>query len=123
MSTYVSVVISPDTTTSPVLTSVSHATRPYGSSRSTASRTPPEIWSAILSGGPSVTGPRVNRRAVRDLVGDLVRVALGDGLGREQVLVVGQVAHGIRRGAPGRGVSCGARRRPLRARARDRSWL
>src|SRR5919109_2626326 len=60
MSTYVSVVISPDTTTSPVFTSVSHATRPPGSSRSTASRTPSEIWSAILSGWPSVTDSEVN---------------------------------------------------------------
>src|SRR5919198_5350115 len=61
MSTYVSVVISPDTTTSPVFTSVSQATRPPGSSRSTASRTPSEIWSAILSGWPSVTDSEVNR--------------------------------------------------------------
>src|SRR6059036_2184174 len=61
MSTYVVVEISPDTTTRPVLTSVSHATRPYGSSRMTASRTPSEIWSAILSGWPSVTDSEVNR--------------------------------------------------------------
>src|ERR687888_2668560 len=61
MSTYVVVEISPETTTSPVLTSVSHATRPYGSSRITASRTPSEIWSAILSGWPSVTDSDVNR--------------------------------------------------------------
>jgi hypothetical protein len=50
MSTYVSVVISPATTTSPVVTSVSHATRPYGSSERTASRTESETWSATLSG-------------------------------------------------------------------------
>src|SRR3982751_470766 len=61
MSTYVVVEISPETTTRPVLTSVSHATRPYGSSRSTASSTPSEIWSAILSGCPSVTDSDVNR--------------------------------------------------------------
>ena len=42
--------ISPDTTTRPVFTRVSHATRPFGSSRSTASSTPSEIWSATLSG-------------------------------------------------------------------------
>src|SRR3954449_12267387 len=66
MSTYVSVVISPETTTSPVFTSVSHATRPYGSSRSTASRTPSEIWSAILSGWPSVTDSDVNRYSLSD---------------------------------------------------------
>src|SRR3954454_751824 len=61
MSTYVSVEISPDTTTRPVLTSVSQATRPYGSSASTASRTPSEIWSATLSGWPSVTDSDVKR--------------------------------------------------------------
>src|SRR4029079_16576147 len=61
MSTYVVVVISPDTTTRPVLTRVSHATRPPGSSRRTASSTPSEIWSATLSGCPSVTDSEVNR--------------------------------------------------------------
>src|ERR1700754_3093585 len=61
MSTYVVVEISPETTTRPVFTSVSHATRPYGSSLRTASRTPSEIWSAILSGWPSVTDSDVNR--------------------------------------------------------------
>src|SRR5262245_24443728 len=61
MSTYVVVEISPDTTTRPVFTSVSQATRPYGSSRMTASRTPSEIWSATLSGWPSVTDSDVNR--------------------------------------------------------------
>src|SRR4051794_29567258 len=61
MSTYVVVEISPETTTRPVFTSVSHATRPVGSSRSTASRTPSEIWSATLSGCPSVTDSEVNR--------------------------------------------------------------
>src|SRR2546423_12129518 len=64
MSTYVSVEISPDTTTSPVLTSVSQATRPVGSSAITASRTPSEIWSAILSGWPSVTDSEVNRNSL-----------------------------------------------------------
>src|SRR5919202_3550332 len=61
MSTYASVVISPATTTSPVVTSTSQATRPSGSWRSTSSRTPSEIWSAILSGWPSVTDSEVNR--------------------------------------------------------------
>src|SRR5438067_3772981 len=55
MSTYVDVVISPATTTRPVVISVSQATRPPGSSARTASRTESEIWSAILSGWPSVT--------------------------------------------------------------------
>jgi hypothetical protein len=59
MSTYVSVVISPATTTSPVVTSVSQATRPLGSSVRTASRTESEIWSATLSGCPSVTDSEV----------------------------------------------------------------
>src|SRR5919201_3753709 len=66
MSTYVVVEISPDTTTRPVFTSVSHATRPCGSSRITASRTPSEIWSAILSGWPSVTDSDVNRNSLSD---------------------------------------------------------
>src|SRR5436190_23744999 len=61
MSTYVSVVISPETTIRPVFTSVSHATREPGSSRRHASRTPSEIWSATLSGCPSVTDSEVNR--------------------------------------------------------------
>ncbi len=56
--------ISPDTTTSPVFTSVSHATRPSGSSFITASRTPSEIWSATLSGWPSVTDSEVKRNSV-----------------------------------------------------------
>src|ERR687886_265152 len=54
-STYVLVVISPATTQRPVVTSTSQATRPVGSSCRTASRTASEIWSAILSGCPSVT--------------------------------------------------------------------
>src|ERR671923_2850323 len=66
MSTYVSVVISPETTTRPVFTSVSQATRPAGSSAMTASRTPSEIWSAILSGWPSVTDSDVNRNSLSD---------------------------------------------------------
>src|SRR5436190_15302977 len=45
----------------PVVTRVSHATRPVGSSRSTASRTASEIWSAILSGCPSVTDSDVKK--------------------------------------------------------------
>src|SRR5688572_14339069 len=63
MSTYVSVVISPATTTRPVVISVSHATRPSGSSRNTASSTVSETWSAILSGWPSVTDSEVNRNS------------------------------------------------------------
>src|SRR5262245_9940793 len=61
-STYVSVEISPATTTRPVVMSVSQATRPIGSSARTASRTESEIWSAILSGWPSVTDSEVNRK-------------------------------------------------------------
>src|SRR5437660_6438268 len=66
MSTYVDVVISPETTTRPVLTSVSQATRPRGSSAITASSTPSEIWSAILSGWPSVTDSDVNRYSLSE---------------------------------------------------------
>src|SRR5215210_2956157 len=61
MSTYVSVVISPATTTSPVVTSVSQATRALGSCSIAASRIVSEIWSAILSGCPSVTDSLVKR--------------------------------------------------------------
>src|SRR5829696_1308735 len=66
MSTYTSVVISPETTTRPVFTSVSQATRPSGSSAMTASRTPSEIWSAILSGWPSVADSEVNRNSLSE---------------------------------------------------------
>src|SRR5512140_3992723 len=61
MSTYVFVVISPAMSASPVVTSVSHATRPIGSSFRIASRMASEIWSAILSGWPSVTDSDVKR--------------------------------------------------------------
>src|SRR6266446_4299274 len=57
-----SVVISPATTTRPVVISVSQATRPAGSSARTASRTESEIWSAILSGWPSVTDSDVKEK-------------------------------------------------------------
>ena len=60
MWTYVFVVISPATTAMPVVTSVSHATRPAGSRARMASRTASEIWSATLSGWPSVTDSEVN---------------------------------------------------------------
>src|SRR4051794_17166125 len=62
MSTYVSVVISPATTTSPVVISVSQATRPAGSAARTASRMASETWSATLSGWPSVTDSDVKRK-------------------------------------------------------------
>ena len=62
MSMYVSVVISPATTTRPVVISVSQATRLIGSFVSAASRTASEIWSAILSGCPSVTDSEVKRK-------------------------------------------------------------
>src|SRR5947208_14426887 len=62
-----SVVISPATTTRPVVISVSHATRPFGSSVRTASRTESEIWSAILSGWPSVTDSEVKEKERLDM--------------------------------------------------------
>src|SRR5262245_12205866 len=86
MSTYTSVVISPETTTRPVFTSVSQATRPEGSSAITASRTPSEIWSAILSGWPSVTDSDVNRNSLSDrraVVMRRPRVHIGRGLSVE----------------------------------------
>src|SRR5678815_3958729 len=45
----------------PVVTSVSQATRLVGSCARRASRMESEIWSAILSGCPSVTDSDVNR--------------------------------------------------------------
>src|SRR3954470_5332709 len=48
----------------PVVTNVSTATRLLGSSVSSASRIVSLIWSAILSGCPSVTDSEVNRRPV-----------------------------------------------------------
>src|SRR4051812_6239127 len=62
MSTYASVDISPPTTTKPVVMNVSQATRACGSLLRTASRTESEIWSAILSGCPSVTDSDVNEK-------------------------------------------------------------
>src|SRR5471032_2964188 len=59
--TYASVVISPKIVASPVVTIVSHATRDAGSFASSASTTASEIWSATLSGWPSVTDSDVNR--------------------------------------------------------------
>ena len=59
-------VISPATTTSPVVTSVSQATRLLGSFARAASRIVSEIWSAILSGCPSVTDSEVKRCVVFD---------------------------------------------------------
>src|SRR5438552_3026697 len=47
--------------TRPVVTSVSQATRPSGSPPRMASRTASEIWSASLSGCPSVTDSEVKR--------------------------------------------------------------
>ena len=55
------VVISPATTIRPVVSRVSQATREYGSPARAASTTASEIWSAILSGWPSVTDSEVKR--------------------------------------------------------------
>src|SRR5271154_906713 len=60
-STYALVVISPAMTTRPVAVRVSAATRLKGSCARQASRIASEIWSAILSGCPSVTDSDVNR--------------------------------------------------------------
>ena len=60
MSTLAPVVTSPATTTKPVVINVSHATLDFGSWASIASKTASDIWSAILSGWPSVTDSEVN---------------------------------------------------------------
>src|SRR6266568_2343217 len=75
MSTYVVVVISPPTTTRPVVIRLSHGTRPIGLSVSTAAKTAIEIWSAILSGWPSVTDSDVK---VKERFGMAPRLAGGD---------------------------------------------
>src|SRR3954454_18140151 len=62
MSTQVLVLTSPEMWTWPVVIIVSTATRLCGSSLSMASRTASLIWSAILSGCPSVTDSDVNKR-------------------------------------------------------------
>src|SRR3954454_23897979 len=62
MSTYPAVVTSPAMCTCPVVISVSTATRLRGSCSSIASRIASLIWSAILSGWPSVTDSDVKRR-------------------------------------------------------------
>src|SRR5437588_10608812 len=49
-------------TATPVVTSVSQATRPFVSCFMTSSSTASEIWSAILSGWPSVTDSDVNKK-------------------------------------------------------------
>src|SRR6185295_18907375 len=59
--TYVVVVISPATQARPVVTSVSQATRAFGSSARMASRMASEMASATLSGWPSVTDSDVKR--------------------------------------------------------------
>ena len=61
MSTQVLVVISPVMMAMPVVTRVSQATRPCLSPSSMASNIESEIWSATLSGCPSVTDSEVNR--------------------------------------------------------------
>ena len=60
------VVISPATTTCPVVISVSQATRPIGSSVEDGVEHASEIWSAILSGCPSVTDSEVKRCSAID---------------------------------------------------------
>ena len=61
-STQALVVTSPATMTTPVLTSVSQATRPRGSAVRIASSTASEIWSATLSGWPSETDSEVKEK-------------------------------------------------------------
>src|SRR5882672_484462 len=61
-STQALVVTSPATITTPVLTRVSQATRPFGSAARMASSTASEIWSATLSGWPSETDSEVNEK-------------------------------------------------------------
>src|SRR5919112_3450482 len=75
MSTYPAVVTSPAMCTWPVVIMVSTATRLRGSCASIASRMESLIWSAILSGWPSVTDSDVKRR--RDTRYSLGSVTVG----------------------------------------------
>src|SRR5664280_2399175 len=87
MSTYVEVVISPATSTRPVVNNVSQATRLSGSSVNSASSTASEIWSAILSGWPSVTDSDV--KVYRELTEGSILIG---GLGPwQQAAVAGTV--------------------------------
>src|SRR5260370_5143835 len=58
--------MSPTTMARPVVTIASHATRASGSLARIASRMASEIWSASLSGWPSVTDSDVNRDGIAD---------------------------------------------------------
>src|SRR5262249_13349004 len=121
MSTYVFVVISPATTTSPVVISVSQATRPSGSSARTTSRTESEIWSAILSGCPSVTDSELNWNDLPDIArqGIAGLLAGADGALEEQTAAVDLRVQGERVDSGQRGNDL-LQRRGVRARARAR---
>ena len=62
-STYDRVVISPPTSTIPVVTKHSHATREEASRPIASSSTASEIWSQILSGCPSPTLSEVKMKS------------------------------------------------------------
>src|SRR5439155_19084900 len=103
MSTYPSVVISPETNTTPVVTRVSHATRLLGSLASIASKTASLIWSASLSGCPSVTDSDENRwpvlmiaRVYRRVRSPARTTSLGAGLSPRAREPSDEVAHGRR---------------------------
>ena len=82
MSAYPWVVTSPATCTCPVAMRVSTATREDGSWASRASRMPSLIWSAILSGCPSVTDSEVKRLRVTGGLQRRMRLFMG-GYGEE----------------------------------------
>src|ERR1700722_5463387 len=92
MSTYVRVVTSPATCTCPVVIRVSTATRLPGSSLIMASRMTSLIWSAILSGWPSVTDSEVNRRRATSFLlviwnaGEFIRTYPPRGAARQSCL-------------------------------------
>ena len=71
------------------MTIVSQATRAIGSSVRMASRTASEIWSAILSGWPSVTDSEVKVYRLLTL-----RLLAGVGLGRLEDGVEDGAGHG-----------------------------
>src|SRR5947207_14104598 len=104
-----SVVISPATTTRPVVSSVSQATRLLGSPARTASSTVSEIWSAILSGCPSVTDSDVKVKERRAMLAPRLAAADGQEGGERQLLFA---SLGVAREGP----QIGQALRPLHAR-------
>ena len=95
--------ISPATTHRPVVSSVSQATRPFGSSARMASSTESLIWSAILSGWPSVTLSEVKVQRDTGCAPVVAASRVGDGV-RDRSTTTSRIE-------PGRSSACRRGRR------------